>query len=284
MKTDRNTNVRFVTTEPDKVTILKESTMRMKALTALTAAIILSGCAGGKGNDITPMPVDSSPSIALQYARAMNLRLITDYDKGQYVIFNEDTGKSLRPLKEPVVVGTKGEVKSSGNGSADVIAGFVTHTAFIPALSVLTSRAPVPFSDGIARVATWQGGDAQANSRKLGSLLKEKLPLFDGFTSTGYCRDGIGYTTDVTRNVNANGTMSPIDTTKLPKPPFNAASNVQIMHVSDCFNALSQRRQNQARVIEFSQSLGEQWAVFVPGSTEVPPVIYRNGAAYFFEK
>lgn len=59
MKTDRNTNVRFVTTEPDKVTILKESTMRMKALTVLTAAIILSGCAGGKGNDITPMPVDS---------------------------------------------------------------------------------------------------------------------------------------------------------------------------------------------------------------------------------
>ncbi|HBR1235580.1 TPA: hypothetical protein L9K97_005101 [Klebsiella pneumoniae] len=258
--------------------------MKMNRLAVLTASILLAGCAGGNNNDITPMPVDSNPSVALQYARAMNLRLITDYDQGQYVIFNEDTGKSIRPLKAPVVVGTKGDIKTSGNGSVDVIAGFITHTAFIPALSVLTSRAPVPFSDGIARVATWQGGNAQENSLKLGKLLKEKLPLFDGFSTTSYCKDGIGYTTDVTRSVNANGTLSALDVTTLPKPPFNAAATVQIMHVSDCFNSLAQRKENKTNVIAFSEALGEQWALFVPGSTSGEPVVYRNGTAYFFKK
>lgn len=256
----------------------------MKALTVLAAAILLSGCATGNKDDITPMPVDASPSTALQYARAMNLRLITDYDKGQYVIFNEDTGRSLRPLKEPVVVGSKGEIKSSGNGTADVIAGLASHAALIPALSVLTSRAPVPFSDGITRVATWQGGDAQGNSRKLGDLMKQKLPLFNGFATTSYCKDGIGYTTNVTRNVNANGSMSNLDVATLPKPPFNASSTVQIMNVSDCFNALAQRKDNQANVIAFSEELGEQWALFVPGSSSNQPAVYRQGKPYFFVK
>jgi len=75
----------------------------MKKLMVLATAVLLSGCAGGNKNEITPMPIDDNPSIALKYARAMNLRLITDYDIGHYVIFNENTGKTIRPNANKIV-------------------------------------------------------------------------------------------------------------------------------------------------------------------------------------
>lgn len=259
--------------------------MTMKKLMVLATAVILSGCVGGNKNEITPMPIDSNPSIALQYARAMNLRLITDYEKGQYVIFNENTGKSFRPLKEPVVVGQKGEMKQSGNGSADVLAGFITHTAFIPALSVLTARTPVPYSDGLARIATWGGGDRAENTKKVSELLEQKLPLFNGFSDTSVCTDSdIGYVTTTTKNINANGTLSVIDLATLPKPPYNAPAIVQPLVVSSCFNVLSQRKDNEQNVIDFSESLGEQWAIFVPGSPLGQPVVYKDGKPFYFVK
>ncbi len=258
--------------------------MTMKKLMVLATAVLLSGCAGGNKNEITPMPIDSNPSIALQYARAMNLRLITDYEKGQYVIFNENTGKSIRPLKEPVVVGQKGEMKQSGNGSADVLAGFITHTAFIPALSVLTQRAPIPHSDGIAKIATWGGGNKEDNAKKLGLLFQQKLPLFNGFSDSAFCKSGIAYTVPVGKNVNADGSVSPLDFATLPKPPYNAPATVQLFVVSECFNALSQRKDNEKNVVAFSEALGEQWAIFVPGSPEGQPAVYKDGKPFYFVK
>ncbi|SPY66635.1 Uncharacterised protein [Providencia rustigianii] len=258
--------------------------MTMKKLTVLAMAVILSGCAGGNKNEITPMPIDSNPSIALQYARAMNLRLITDYEKGQYVIFNENTGKSIRPLKEPVVVGQKGEMKQSGNASADVLAGLITHTAFIPALSVLTQRAPIPYSDGTARVATWGGGNTEDNANKFRLVINQKLPLFNGFSENYFCKSGISYTVPIVGNVNANGTLSPIDLATLPKPPYNAPAIIQPFVVSECFNTLSQRKDNEQNVVAFSEALGEQWAIFVPGSPQRQPAVYRNGESFYFEK
>ncbi|PHM72219.1 hypothetical protein [Xenorhabdus sp. KJ12.1] len=251
--------------------------MKIKALTLslLATTFLLNGCANGNKNDIPPMPVDVNPSTALKFARAMNLRLITDYPDGQYVIFNEDTGKSIRPLKEPVVVGKRGEVKSSGNGTADVIAGLISHSTLIPALSVLTSRSPSPFTDGLTRVATWGGGDANANSLTISKLMKKKLPHFYGFADSAYCKDGIGYASPV---------ISKFDPTQFPKPPINTSSSAQIIITSACLNALAQKKENEENMVEFSAELGEQWAVFVPGSPSNEPKVYNAGKEYRFIK
>lgn len=258
--------------------------MKGKALTVIAAAIILAGCAGGNKNALTPMPTDSNPSKALQFARAMNLRLISDTEKGQYVIFNEDTGRSIAPLKTPVVVGEKGEAKSGNNGSSDVIAGFITHTAFIPALSVLTSRAPIPFSDGLVRVTTWNGLDNRQNALKMAAVLKKNLPSFTGFGSSKYCQSGYTSVVNLDKNVNANGSLSVYDASALPRPPISEKGTAQIFGFTECFTQLALKKSNILKISQMSNELGNDWAIFLPASTEHEPLIFNAGTALEFIK
>ena len=90
----------------------------MKKISGLAlVSLMLVGCAASQP---PAMPVDTNPSDALKFARAMDLRQITDAGD-QYLIYNGFTSNGqLVPLKAPVKAGKRRGEHHNIHDTADI--------------------------------------------------------------------------------------------------------------------------------------------------------------------
>ncbi|EMW0957122.1 hypothetical protein U4N76_26375 [Klebsiella pneumoniae] len=256
----------------------------MKKISGLAlVSLMLVGCAASQP---PAMPVDSNPSDALKFARAMDLRQITDAGD-QYLIYNGFLSNGqIVPLKSPVKAGENGVANSGGNGLADVAAGFATHTSFIPVLSVLTARRAAAISDGIVRVASWNGKSQEDNEREVNTILWNTLTRMDGYKVGGVCEGKGGAVEILVRRKATNGDwLSYVDIAPtLPKPPINVSGHATFILGNECFNLYATRVSNVKLVKAMSKELGAQRALFLPGSPEHEPMVFSDGKQYLFRK
>lgn len=283
MKTDRNTNVRFVTAEPDKTTIIKVLTMNMKALTIglLAATALLTGCASNQ----PAITVDHNPSKALQFARAMDLMGITD-EGDNYLIYNKlSTGINIYPLETPVRAGqAQGKVKSAGNGVADIAAGLITHTTLIPALGVLTAHGPASVPDGVPRLGSWVSGDQYKDGKEIVAIVKDMLPKMDGYNESEGCAKYSSSVSYMNKHTGTNGKPVDLEPERLPRPPINTTEMVKPFGFSSCLFYLASKPSNHQRLIEMSIKFGDKRALFIPGYESHQPYVFYNGEALAFKK
>ncbi len=250
-----------------------------------TALLTMAGCASQRESNVPPMPIDENPSIALKFARSMNLRLITDSPNGQYVVFNQLVGTLVKPLNEPVLAGEKGSIQKSGHGLADVAFGVVGNMALIPTLSVLTSKSPVAYSDGLPRITSWNAKSVDDERVTIAEKLKKVVPLMEGFPGNELCQGNYYWGNYITRMVGKNNQITDFDQSQVPTPPLvNVQGKTKPFNYGSCLFVLVGKASNQDKLKQLSADLGAERAVFIPGSHENKPVVYYNGTAYFFEK
>ena len=244
----------------------------------ITATLVLAGCA----SKAPPMPMDSNPSEALQFARAMNMRVITD-EGDNYFIYNQLTQDNhVAPYEQPIRAGQAGAVKKSNGATADVLAGFVTHTSLVPTLSVLQSKRPASATDGFPRIGSWSGKD---DGKVIVGIVKTELPKMDGWKENTACLQYGGNVSIMGKHKAEDGSLITLDAATLPRPPASEASGPVVLYgFSACFFDLANRNSNQERFKQMSVLLGSQMALFIQGSQEHPPYVYHNGSVLEFKK
>ncbi|MDB6373840.1 hypothetical protein [Photorhabdus bodei] len=254
----------------------------MKKLLSITlVSMALAGCA----NVPPTMPVDSNPSKALQFARAMDLRQITDAGDN-YVVYNGMTDKcKIVPLKVPVRPSQKG-AGNYGGVTADIAAGFATHTAFIPVLSVLTARTPAPVVDGMARVGSWNNMMATGNYQQIEPIVRKTLKSMHGYIPGPVCGDNKSVGSTLIKRPAQNGEWVSYEDVipTLPSPPIVVDGKASFFLLSNCFFKYSSQADNVPFVKQMSVELGPSRAVFLPGSHEHPPMVFHNGETYYFNR
>lgn len=281
MKTDLNKNVRFAIAELDTISPIKEMTMKVLTIGLLITTALLAGCTSNQ----PPITVDQNPSKALQFARAMDLMAITD-EGDDYLIYNKvSTGINIYPLETPVRAGQKqGKVKSSGNGMADIAAGIITHTSFIPALSVLTSHGPASVPDGVPRLGSWTSGDQYKDGVEIVAIVKEALPKMDGYSESEGCTKYSSSVSYMSKHTGRNGKPVGLEAERLPHPPLNTAEMVKPFGFSSCLFYVASKHSNHQRLIDMSIKLGDKRALFIPGYDSHQPYILHNGEVLEFKK
>ncbi|EGT5729866.1 hypothetical protein AGJ33_20765 [Cronobacter dublinensis subsp. dublinensis] len=257
--------------------------MKMKALTGglMIAASVLSGCASHQ----PPIPVDHNPSKALQFARAMNLMRITD-EGDNYFIYNQlSTGLNIYPLEKPVRAGqAPGKVQSAGNGLADVAAGVITNTSFIPAIGVLTSRSPSTVMDGVPNLGSWTDYDQYQDGKEIVAIVKQTLPKMDGFAESKGCAEAATSVSYMNKHKGTNGKPVDLEPERLPRPPINTTAMVKPFGFSSCLFYLASKPSNKQRLIDMSKMFGDKRALFIPGYATHPPYVLHNGQVLEFKK
>ncbi len=251
-----------------------------KILTAslITLAMVMTGCASKP----EPMPMDVNPSEALQFARAMNMRAITD-EGDNYLIYNELTSDyNVAPYSQPIKAGETGSARKTSGALGDVAAGFITHTTFIPVLSVLTSKRPASSPSGFSRVGSWSGSD---DGMKIVEIVKSELPKMDGWNENPKCPQHGSNVGVMGKHTAADGSLITLDAASLPRPPaLEASANVVLYGFNACFFDLGNRKSNQEKFRQMSERLGSKMALFIQGSQEHPPYVYHNGRVLEFKK
>ncbi|UDQ77958.1 hypothetical protein LJQ72_10585 [Pectobacterium brasiliense] len=256
--------------------------MKIKTQTIglLAAVIVQSGCASNQ----PPIPVDQNPSVALKFARAMDLMVITD-EGDNYLIYNKlSDSKHIYPLENPVRAGQVGQIKSAGNGMADVIAGVVTNTTAIPLIGVLTARGPAAIMDGVPRVGSWTSNDQYKDGKEIVNIVKASLPLMDGYKDSEICNEASTDVWYMNKHRGTDGKPVDLNPERLPKPPIKSAAMLKPFGLPLCFFYVASKPSNQKHFIEMSAKLGEQRALFIPGYEGHPPYIYHNGKTLEFKK
>ncbi|WP_146187268.1 hypothetical protein [Brenneria roseae] len=247
----------------------------VKKFVFLMAVALLSGCANKPVQE--PMPVDVNPSDALKFARSIDLRLISDYEKGKYIVFNEMQGGYLRPLEQPAVVGQRGKVASSNNSVGaigNVAAGFITNTALIPLAGVLTARSLGPFDDGNVIIAVWNNKGDKENRDYFKMISREEILLSNWTSGEEYCKDETNLQLFPR---NREGVI-------LPSPPIVVTGSVRTMRGQPCLYVLASNPENNDNFVRLSLKLGNEWVLFTPGTPTNEPLVYNNGVKYRFIK
>lgn len=251
-----------------------------KILTAslITLAMAMTGCASKP----EPMPVDVNPSEALQFARAMNMRAITD-EGDNYWIYNElVSADQIAPYAQPIRAGQTGSARKTSGALGDAAAGFITHTTFIPALSVLTSKKPASSPSGFARIGSWSGND---DGKFIVKILETELPKMDGWKENTSCPKYGNSVSYMPKHTAQDGSVITLDTSELPRPPIkNVSAPVVLYGLNPCFFDLSNKASNQDKLREMSIQLGPKMALFIQGSQEHQPYVYHNGRSLEFRK
>ncbi|MBN3062867.1 hypothetical protein H5A21_01890 [Pectobacterium aquaticum] len=247
----------------------------------LAAVIMLSGCASNQ----PPIPVDQNPSTALKFARAMDLMVITD-EGDNYLIYNKlSDSKRIYPLEKPVRAEQIGQIKSTGNGMADVIAGVVTNTTVVPLIGVLTARGPAAIMDGVPRVGSWTNNDQYKDGKEIVDIIKNSLPLMDGYKDSKACSESGTSVSYMNKHRGIDGKPVDLNPERLPKPPIGTSTALlKPFGFSPCFFYLASKPSNQNRLLEMSVKLGDNRALFIPGYEEHQPYIYHNGKMLEFKK
>lgn len=255
--------------------------MKLKRLTAIAAIIVLSGCSNH--DDADSLHTESG-STALRFARAMNLHLMADRGKEGYLIYNQYTNNTVTALPSPLIVDQQGNAQRLDNSAAEVNAGFIAHNSILkPSLAQRQEgRAPVP--EGLVRIASWNHQNEMLNVSKMRDVFLKYIPLFSGFSSTEYCTGKVSHAEIRRENLKVNASLQNIDMSALPRPPLKRASRVQFYGFNTCFSYLAQQKSNLPVFAAMSRELGENWAIFVPGSQQHQPWIFNEGRAYPFAK
>lgn len=255
--------------------------IKKKVLAVLAVAAVVTGCASTQ----PPVTVDQNPSKALQFARAMDLMQIQDAGNN-YLIYNQlDSGLTIKPLETPVHAGqTPGKAKTAGNGLADVAAGVITHTSFIPALGVITSRTPATIMDGAPRLGSWTDYDQYQDGKEIVAIIKSSLPLMDGYSESKGCAEAGGSVSYMNKHRGTDGKPVDLAPERLPRPPINTSAMVKPFGFSSCLFYLASKPSNQQRLIEMSKKFGDKRALFIPGYESHAPYVLYNGELLEFKK
>lgn len=255
----------------------------MKALSTglILAATVLTGCASHQ----PPITVDQNPSKALQFARAMNLMKIQDAGD-HYLIYNKlTTGVSILPLETPVHAGQgQGKVKSAGLGLADVAAGAITNTTFIPVVGVLSARGPASVMDGVPNLGSWTGYDQYQDGKEIVAIIKESLPKMDGYSESEGCAKAGSSVSYMNKHRGTNGKPVDLEPERLPRPPIDTSAMVKPFGFSACLFYLASKPSNHQRLIDLSVKFGDKRALFIPGYETHPPYVFYNGTVLEFKK
>ena len=253
-----------------------------KVFASSIIAFSLMGCA--TTSVAPPLPMDNNPSDALKFARAMDLRNITDAGDN-YLVYNTMAGNGMvYRLKEPVHANEKGSLQGSNHAMADVAIGFFVHDPVIPGISFLTSRRAQPVTDGMPRIATWSNTPREQEVMSLRNAVSSSLAGYKGYSESKICSPdkSSAVLSSVTKRLSTNGEFIEIDVGALPKPPIAKNGELKVYELNPCFFGLTTLSVNLDKVKELSSTLGPQAAVFIPGSGQHPPLVFSNGREYQF--
>ncbi|WP_144139074.1 hypothetical protein [Providencia rettgeri] len=245
-----------------------------KILTAslITLAMAMTGCASKP----VPMPVDTNPSEALQFARAMEMRQITDAGDN-YVIYNKlVNGGRILPLENPVRAGEVAKTQRSGAGTADVVGGLAIKDPFIALTGFLTAKRPQPYTDGVVLFGSWAGGDREVDQSQMFEAFKTFAPKMAGFNEYELCGQDKSWSWFSLSKAKETG--------HLPKPPVLVSpEEYRSGYASACFFYLAAKKENMPLMKELSVALGAKRALFVPASQEHAPYVFYNGKVLEFK-
>lgn len=262
--------------------VLKNLKIKHLAVSLVFSSLTLAGCASNQ----PPITVDKNPSRALQFARAMDLMTIKD-DGPNYKIYNSLVDNQyIYENKVPVTAGQNAEAKDNPGHSADIIAGFATHTSLIPGLSLLSPKHPGLVIDGVPLIGSWSGLDLYVDGKQVSDIVKQSLPSFNGYAQSVSCQKFKTSTAFNTKHKGLDGSPVDIEPEKLPRPPINVPKTnmVIIQGFSACVFDIASRKDNLDNFKKLSTSLGPQRAVFVPGYQTHQPYVFYNGEQLSFAK
>lgn len=240
----------------------------------LAAGMALTGCAST--DTLTLPPSSANDSTALQYARAMGLTRVNDRADGQpWEVYAVVADNGHISFTKQGTTSNAVEVKNA-NGNLVEAALFANFDPTMSALSLFMGTNAPQANDFRVVVGYW-GDRPEASAQSYATeKYRETVSLADPQS-----------TVCPIHRITIYGNYQPNIDGALPSPPNIAAGNSQATIMSsagaECFYLIYRDPVEKGRFgSAFSEALGDEYAVYLPGMIESEPLVFHNGQEYRF--